>query len=112
MDARALARFEPEEWKPGSEFNTDGELARIAGDLGRTIFHPVGTCKMGPAGDPQAGVDDTLKVHGRENLSVIDASIMPTMPSANLNASTLMIAEKASDMLRRRSPLPAETLSD
>ena len=79
---------------------------------GTTCFHVMGTCKMGPAGDPQAVVDDTLKVHGLENLSVIDASIMPTMPSANLNASTLMIAEKASDMLRRRSPLPAETLSD
>ncbi len=108
----ALAPYYVREELPGDEVRTDDEMLDFARGRGTTCFHVMGTCKMGPAGDPQAVVDDTLKVHGLENLSVIDASIMPTMPSANLNASTLMIAEKASDMLRRRSPLPAETLSD
>ena len=99
MDARALARFEPEEWKPGSEFNTDGELARIAGDLGTTIFHPVGTCKMGH--DELAVVNDRLAVHGISGLRVIDASVMPYITSGNTNAPTVMIAEKGAEFVRQ-----------
>ena len=99
MDARALARFEPEEWKPGPEFNTDGELARIAGDLGTTIFHPVGTCKMGH--DELAVVNDRLAVHGISGLRVIDASVMPYITSGNTNAPTVMIAEKGAEFVRQ-----------
>ena len=67
----------------------------------------MGTCRMGPATDPTAVVDDELRVHGLDALRVVDASIMPTVPSANLNAPTLMVAEKASDMILGRAPLPA-----
>ena len=77
-----------------------------AKERGTTTFHPAGTCRMGPRTDPLAVVDDQLRVHGLEALRVIDASIMPTMLSANLNAATLMLADKASDLAagRRRSP--------
>ena len=92
MAAPALARFEPLEWKPGPELESDQELLHAAGDLGTTIFHPVGTCKMGR--DAQAVVDERLRVHGIEGLRVIDASIMPTITSGNTNAPTVMIAEQ------------------
>jgi choline dehydrogenase len=96
--ARALARFEPEEFLPGDGFVSDEQLAAAAGTIGTTIFHPVGTCKMG--GDPLAVVDDRLRVRGVERLRVVDASIMPTITSGNTNAPVIMIAEKASDMIR------------
>jgi choline dehydrogenase len=96
--ARALARFSPEEYRPGPQFQSDEQLARAAGDISTTIFHPVGTCKMGH--DPNAVVDDRLRVHGLEGLRVADASIMPTITSGNTNSPTVMIAEKASDMIR------------
>lgn len=99
MEARALARFEPEEWKPGSEFNTDDDLSRIAGDLGTTIFHPVGTCKMGH--DDLAVVSDRLTVHGIAGLRVVDASVMPYITSGNTNAPTVMIAEKGAEFVRQ-----------
>ena len=98
MAAKPLARFEPEEWKPGPELTTDDELVRAAGDLGTTIFHPIGTCKMGH--DPLAVVDDRLAVHGIEGLRVIDASIMPRITSGNTNAPTVMIAEKGAEFIR------------
>lgn len=94
MAARALQRYRPEELKPGPALQTDAELSRAAGDLGTTIFHPVGTCKMGA--DAQAVVDDRLRVHGIAGLRVIDASVMPTITSGNTNAPTVMIAEKGS----------------
>ena len=97
MAAKALARFEPEEWKPGSAIDTDEQLAQVAGDLGTTIFHPVGTCKMGP--DELAVVDDRLSVHGISGLRVIDASIMPRITSGNTNAPTVMIAEKGAEFI-------------
>ena len=97
MAARALERFEPEEFRPGPGAQTDDELARAAGELGTTIFHPVGTCKMGR--DEMAVVDDRLRVRGIAALRVIDASIMPRITSGNTNAPAYMIAEKGSALV-------------
>jgi choline dehydrogenase len=91
----ALAKYRPREVKPGVQFQTDAELATLAGDIGTTIFHPVGTAKMGPASDPAAVVDARLRVHGVRGLRVVDASIMPSITSGNTNSPTLMIAERA-----------------
>jgi choline dehydrogenase len=101
----AFARYEPEEFKPGPGFQTDDELAKAAGDVGTTIFHPVGTCKMSPASDAGAVVDSRLRVHGIDALRVVDASIMPTITSGNTNSPTVMIAERGAEMIRadRRS---------
>ena len=101
MAAPALAPFNPRELKPGPHITTEEELQRAAGDLGTTIFHPVGTCKMGPAHDNQAVVDDHLRVHGVAGLRVIDASIMPTITSGNTNAPTVMIAERGAEFIRK-----------
>jgi len=95
----ALAPYRPREYKPGTEFQTDEELAKLAGDIGTTIFHPVGTAKMGPAGDPAAVVDARLRVHGVHGLRVVDASVMPTITSGNTNAPTLMIAERGAEWM-------------
>jgi choline dehydrogenase len=91
----ALARYQPQEWKPGIQFQSDEELARLAGDIATTIFHPVGTARMGRADDPTAVLDPRLRVRGVTGLRVVDASVMPTITSGNTNAPTLMIAEKA-----------------
>jgi choline dehydrogenase len=96
----ALAPYRPEEYRPGVQFQSDEELARLAGDIATTIFHPVGTAKMGRAEDPSAVVDARLKVHGVHGLRVVDASIMPTITSGNTNSPTLMIAEKAARWIR------------
>jgi len=98
MAARSLERYRPEELKPGPAIQSDAELLRAAGDLGTTIFHPVGTCKMGH--DELAVVDDRLCVRGVEGLRVIDASVMPRITSGNTNAPTVMIAEKGAEMVR------------
>jgi choline dehydrogenase len=95
----ALAKYRPVEYKPGVQFQSDAELATLAGDIGTTIFHPVGTAKMGPASDPQAVVDARLRVHGVQGLRVVDASVMPTITSGNTNAPTLMIAERAAEWI-------------
>jgi choline dehydrogenase len=92
MQAEALKRFEPQEYLPGPQVQSPEELLQAAGDLGATIFHPVGTCKMGS--DAMAVVNDRLQVHGVDGLRVIDASIMPRITSGNTNAPTVMIAEK------------------
>jgi len=92
MAAKALAKYQPEEYRPGPGTDDDLSLARAAGQLGTTIFHPVGTCKMG--GDPMAVVDADLKVHGIRRLRVVDASVMPRITSGNTNAPTYVIAEK------------------
>jgi choline dehydrogenase len=95
----ALARYAPQELRPGGEFQTDAELVRAAGDIGTTGFHPVGTAKMGPAADPMAVVDAELRVHGITGLRVIDASIMPTITSGDTNAPTLVVAEKGAELV-------------
>ena len=91
----ALARYYPYEYKPGLQYETDEQLAKLAGEIGTTIFHPVGTASMGPSSDPKAVVDSHLRVHGIHGLRVVDASVMPTITSGNTNSPTLMIAEKA-----------------
>ena len=97
----ALAPYQPREVKPGVQFQTDDDLARLAGDIGTTIFHPVGTCRMGPAGDAMAVVDPELRVRGLRGLRIADASVMPTITSGNTNSPTLMIAERAAEWLRQ-----------
>jgi choline dehydrogenase len=98
----ALAPFHPDEYLPGTQVRDDDEpaLLKAAGDIGTTIFHPVGTAKMGLASDPMMVVDGRLRVAGIERLRVIDASVMPTITSGNTNAPTMMIAEKGAAMLR------------
>jgi choline dehydrogenase len=100
LATRAMSRFAPEEFLPGADCASDEELARAAGDIGTTSFHPVGTCKMGQ--DERAVVDEQLRVHGIKALRVVDASVMPTITSGNTNSPTIMIAEKAADMILAR----------
>jgi choline dehydrogenase len=99
----ALAPYHPKEIRPGVQFESDDELARLAGDIGTTIFHPVGTAKMGPASDPAAVVDAQLRVHGVKRLRIADASVMPTITSGNTNSPTLMIAERAAHWIREEA---------
>jgi len=100
MKQRALAPYHPDEYLPGPTVgDDDASLAKAAGDIGTTIFHPVGTAKMGSASDPLAVVDERLRFHGIAGLRVIDASVMPTITSGNTNTPTAMIAEKGSAML-------------
>ena len=98
MAAPPMQPHAPEELRPGAERQSDEDLARAAGEIGTTIFHPIGTARMGP--DPGAVVDERLRVRGIDGLRVIDASVMPTITSGNTNAPTLMIAEKGAAMLR------------
>lgn len=95
----ALAKYRPQEVKPGVQFQTDEELARLAGDIGTTIFHPVGTCRMGRADDPLAVLDPQLRLRGLAGLRIADASVMPTITSGNTNSPTLMIAERAAALI-------------
>ena len=91
----AMSPYQAEEYKPGVQFQTDEELAKLAGDIANTIFHPVGTVKMGHEDDPMAVVDSHLRVRGVQGLRVVDASVMPEITSGNTNSPTIMIAEKA-----------------
>ena len=103
----ALAKYQPQEHKPGAQFQTDTELAQLAGDIATTIFHPVGTTKMGAHNDPMAVVDSRLRVRASHNgqssliagLRVVDAGVMPTITSGNTNSPTLMIAERAAQWI-------------
>ncbi|MBV8635376.1 MAG: GMC family oxidoreductase N-terminal domain-containing protein, partial [Burkholderiaceae bacterium] len=97
--APALQKYRPEEFKPGPRYETQQQLEKAAGDVGTTIFHPVGTCKMGTPDDAQAVVDSRLCVRGIQGLRVVDASIMPTITSGNTNSPTIMIAEKAAQWI-------------
>ncbi|MFO1026203.1 MAG: choline dehydrogenase [Acetobacteraceae bacterium] len=100
-----LDKYRAFEMNPGDKIQTDAEWLQWARETGQTTYHVIGTCKMGP--DPMAVVDDTLRVHGIEGLRVVDASIMPTVPSGNTNAAVIMIAEKGADMIKAAA---AETL--
>ncbi len=100
MEQPALSRFRPQEHRPGAQATSDEELLAAAGDLGTTIFHPVGTAKMGIDSDAMAVVDERLRVWGLQGLRVVDASVMPRITSGNTNSPTIMIAEKASAMIR------------
>ncbi|WP_406623532.1 GMC family oxidoreductase [Acidovorax sp. SDU_ACID1] len=96
----ALAPYQPEEYKPGPQYQSDEDLARLAGDIATTIFHPVGTTRMGRADDPMAVLDAQMRVRGIQGLRVIDAGAMPTITSGNTNSPTLMMAEKAAEWIR------------
>jgi choline dehydrogenase len=98
MAAKALEKYQPEEFRPGPAIQSEAELARAAGELGTTIFHPVGTCRMGA--DAGAVVDDRLRVRGLAGLRVMDASVMPRITSGNTNAPTYAIAEMGAGFLR------------
>jgi len=97
LETRTFKKYQPEEYRPGVHITEDEELVKAGSDFTQTIFHPVGTCKMG--NDDSAVVNDKLSVHGIQNLRVIDASIMPNITSGNTNAPTIMIAEKGADMI-------------
>jgi len=97
LETETFKKYKPEEYRPGVHITDDEELVKAGSDFTQTIFHPVGTCKMGA--DDMAVVDDSLKVRGIQNLRVIDASIMPNITSGNTNAPTIMIAEKGADMI-------------
>jgi choline dehydrogenase len=112
LGSPALSKYYDREEFPGPQAQSDDDLLAAAKQRGTTTFHLMGTCRMAPDNDPTAVVDDQLRVRGIEGLRVVDASIMPTMPSANLNASVLMIAEKAADMIRGKPPLEAAALKD
>jgi choline dehydrogenase len=97
----ALAPYDPEEYKPGAHFQSEDELAIAAGQIASTIFHPVGTAKMGADDDKMAVLDGRLRVRGIQGLRVADASAMPRITSGNTNAPTMMIAEKGAAMMLR-----------
>ncbi len=99
MESETFKKYKPEEYRPGIDINDDEEIVKAGSDYAQTIFHPVGTCKMGQ--DEMSVVDEKLKVKGLNNLRVIDASIMPNITSGNTNAPTIMIAEKGADMILR-----------
>ena len=110
LESPELAPYVEAETSPGKHVASDTNILAYARERGTTVFHAMGTCQMGPASRETSVVDEELKVHGLQALRIVDASIMPTMPSANTNASTLMIAEKASDLIRGREMLPAAAL--
>jgi choline dehydrogenase len=107
MDTPAFAKWRGREIRPGVDIQTDDQLRQFVRDTASTVYHPVGTCKMGPAQDLEAVVDPELRVHGLQGLRVVDASIMPVIIGGNTNAPTIMIAEKAADMILGKAPPPA-----
>ena len=102
VGAEALSAHSPKEYKPGAALETDEELIAAAGDIGTTIFHPVGTCKMGRDDDPMAVLDSKLNVRGVHGLRVVDASAMPTITSGNTAAPTMMIAERVAELIHSK----------
>lgn len=112
ISTKPLQPYYDYEIYPGKDVQSDDELMQVAKERGTTTFHPMGTCRMAPQTDSTAVVDDQLRVYGIKGLRVVDASVMPMMPSANLNAPTIMIAEKASDMIRGIAPPEPIILKD
>src|SRR5262249_42689112 len=112
LKSEPLAPYYAYEDFPGPKVQSDEEFLAAAAERGTTTFHPGCTCRMGPADGNWAVVDDQLRVHGLQGLRVIDASIMPRMISANLNASTMMIADRASDLIRGKTPMEAVKLPE
>ena len=106
LQTKALAPYFEAETLPGPAVSTDAEWLQFARRAGNTAYHMVGTCSMGPASDALAVVDADLRVHGMQALRVVDASVMPRLPSANTLAATLMVAERAADRIRGMEPLP------
>ena len=104
VSQKALEPYHPEEYKPGAHIQSDEEMLVSAGDLGTTIFHPVGTARMGIDGDERAVLDERLRVRGVRALRVVDASVMPTITSGNTNSPTIMIAEKGAAMILQDRP--------
>ena len=103
LETETFKKYQPEEYRPGVHITDDEELVKAGSNFTQTIFHPVGTCKMGK--DENSVVDERLKVHGLRNIRIVDASIMPNITSGNTNAPTIMIAEKAADMIIEDSKL-------
>jgi choline dehydrogenase len=99
MQAKPMQPYVAEEIAPGPKVATDEELLAFCREQGTTVYHPVGTCRMGPAHDRLAVTDERLRVHGLSGLRIADCSIMPTIPSGNTNAAAIMVGEKASDMI-------------
>jgi len=112
LKSKALSKYYDREEFPGDQAQSDDDLLTAAKQRGTTTFHLMGSCRMAPDTDPTAVVDDRLRVRGLEGLRIVDASVMPTMPSANLNASVLMIAEKAADMILGKAAPEAVKLAD
>jgi choline dehydrogenase len=98
---KAMDPYRGEEMEPSASRKSDAEIAEWVRARSETIYHPVGTCKMGPDSDPMAVVDNELRVRGVQGLRVIDASVMPTVISGNTNAPTIMIAERVSDLIKK-----------
>jgi len=96
----AMSHLIGEEYRPGDSAQSDDEILQFARQYGATIFHPSGTCKMAPDGDPMGVVDSRLRVRGVTGLRVIDCSVMPTLVSGNTNSPVVMMAEKAADMIK------------
>ncbi|MEO1029515.1 MAG: GMC oxidoreductase, partial [Pseudomonadota bacterium] len=109
VEQPALAKYIAHEMEPGLDIQSDEDLLAFARETGGTIYHPVGTCKMAPEGDPMGVVDDQLRVRGVKGLRVIDASVMPKLVSGNTNAPTIAIAEKASDLIKASAKEPTLT---
>jgi len=99
VDAPPMDTYRGEEYSPGPQINSDADIIDFIRNNSQTAYHPIGTCRMGPAG-PKTVVDDKLQVHGIEGLRVADASIFPTMPSGNTNAPSIMVGEKMADILK------------
>jgi choline dehydrogenase len=98
VEAAPMDAYRGDEYSPGKEVETDDQILGWIRNNSQTAYHPIGTCRMGPG--PNCVVDDKLKVHGLEGLRVADASIFPTMPSGNTNAPSIMVGEKAADILK------------